>query len=83
MASGFGSNNLLSYPACRDLRQQTRFFDGVLCRAETTVSLSAAGDPEPVGVEIVSGSSFSVLGVGPALGRVIGDQDDDVHLGAC
>jgi predicted permease len=80
LANGFGSYNLMSYPICRDLQQETRFFDGVLCRAETTVNLSAAGDPKPVGAEIVSGTYFSVLGVGPALGRVIEDQDDAVPL---
>jgi predicted permease len=78
--NGFGSFNLMSYPICRDLQQQTRFFEGVLCRAETTVNLSAAGDPKPVGAEIVSGSYFPVLGVGPALGRVIEDQDDAAPL---
>jgi predicted permease len=80
LANSFGSYNLMSYPICRDLQQQTRFFDGVLCRAETTVNLSAAGDPKPVGAEIVSGSYFSVLGVGPALGRVIEDRDDAAPL---
>src|SRR5579862_2876267 len=79
-ASGFGSYNLMSYPICRDLQLQERFFDGVLCRAETTVNLSAGGDPKPVGAEIVSGSYFSVLGVGPSLGRVIQDQDDAAPL---
>jgi len=79
-ANGFGSFNLMSYPICRDLQQQTRFFEGVLCRAETTVNLSAAGDPRPVSAEIVSGTYFPVLGVGPAIGRVIGDQDDAAPL---
>ena len=73
---GFGSWNLMSYPICRDLQQQARVFDGVLCRAEMEVNLSAAGDPRPVAAEIVSGSYFSVLGVGPALGRVIEEPDD-------
>ena len=80
LANTFGSYNLMSYPICRDLQQQTRFFEGVLCRAETTVNLSAAGDPRPVGAEIVSGTYFSVLGVGAALGRVIGEEDDAVPL---
>ena len=80
LANGFGSYNLMSYPICRDLEQQTRFFEGVLCRAETTVNLSAGGDPEPVAAEIVSGAYFPVLGVGPALGRVIEDQDDAAPL---
>ena len=73
---GFGSWNLMSYPICRDLQRQTRFFDGVLCRAEIQVNLSAGGDPKPVAAEIVSGSYFAVLGIAPALGRVIEERDD-------
>jgi predicted permease len=71
-----GSFNLMPYPICRDLQQQTRFLDGVLCRAEIQVNLTAGGDPRPVAAEIVSGSYFPVLGVGPALGRVIEPEDD-------
>jgi len=76
VVGGFGSWNLMSYPICRGLREQTRFFDGVLCRAEIDVNLAAGGDPKPVAAETVSGSYFSVLGVGPALGRVIEEPDD-------
>src|SRR5882672_8870985 len=75
-ASGFGSYNLMSYPICRDLQQQDRFFTGVLCRAATTVNLSTGGEPRPAAAEIVSGSFFPVLGVGAALGRVLGSDDD-------
>jgi predicted permease len=80
VVGGFGSYNLMSYPICRDLQRQTHFFDGVLCRAETRVNLSAVGDPRQVGAEIVSGSDFDVLGVGPALGRVIQEDDDAAPL---
>jgi len=76
VVGGFGTYNLMSYPICRDLQQLTPFFDGVFCRAETLVNLSAGGDPKPVAAEIVSGSYFPVLGVGPALGRVIEAEDD-------
>src|SRR5579864_1092774 len=76
-----GSFNLMPYPICRDLQQQTRFFDGVLCRAEIEVNLTAGGDPRPVAAEIVSGSYFSALGVGPALGRII-EPEDDAAAGA-
>ena len=76
VAGGFGSWNLMSYPMCRDLRQKTQFFDGVLCRAEIQVNLSAGGDPKPIAAEIVSGTYFSVLGIGPALGRVIEETDE-------
>ena len=70
--NAFGSWNLMSYPICRDLQQQHRFFDGVLCRAETMVDLSTGADPKPAAAEIVSDNYFSVLGVTPALGRLLG-----------
>ncbi|HXA51657.1 MAG TPA: ABC transporter permease, partial [Candidatus Acidoferrum sp.] len=75
-ASGFGSWNLMSYPICRDLHMQERFFEGVLCRAATTVNLSTGKEHKPEAAEIVSGTYFPVLGVGAALGRVIGSDDD-------
>jgi predicted permease len=75
-ANGFGSSNLMSYPICRDLELQERFFDGVLCRAATTVNLSLGGEHKPAAAEIVSGTYFSVLGVGAALGRVLQSDDD-------
>jgi predicted permease len=76
ITGGIGSSNLMPYSICRDLQQQTRFFDGVVCRAEIEVNLTTGGDPRPVAAEIVSGSYFPVLGVGPALGRVIEPEDD-------
>ena len=76
VANGFGSWNLMSYPICRDLDKQTQFFEGVFCRALTTVNLSTGGDYRPAVVEIVSGNYFSVLGVEPALGRVLVNDDD-------
>lgn len=72
LANGFGSYNLMSYPICGDLQGQTQIFDGVLCRAATTVNLSTGSEPKPAGAEIVSGSYFAVLGVGAAMGRVLG-----------
>jgi putative ABC transport system permease protein len=76
VVGGFGSWNLMSYPICHDLQQQTRFFEGVVCRAEIDVNIVAGGDAKPVSAEIVSGSYFPVLGVGPVLGRVLNAQDD-------
>src|SRR6266446_5281215 len=67
--NAFGSYNLMSYPICRDLQLQDHFFEGVLCRAATTVDLSTGGEHKPAAAEIVSGTYFSMLGVGPALGR--------------
>jgi predicted permease len=76
VANGFGSWNLMSYPICRDLQQQTEFFQGVFCRALTDVNLSSGGDYQPATAEIVSGSYFPVLGVRPAIGRLFADDDD-------
>jgi len=73
---GFGSYNLMSYPLCRDLQLQERFFEGVLCRAAITINLSTGGDHKPAAAEIVSGTYFSVLGVSPALGRLLTSDDD-------
>jgi predicted permease len=74
--NAFGSYNLVSYPLCRDLDRQERLFDGVFCRALTTVTLSTGADARPAVAEIVSGNYFSVLGVRPALGRVLTRGDD-------
>jgi predicted permease len=76
VANGFGSRNLMSYPICRDLDRQRQFFEGVFCRALTTVNLSTGGDHKPAAAEIVSGTYFPVLGVSAALGRVFENDDD-------
>jgi hypothetical protein len=79
VAETFGSYNLMSYPVCRDLQQQERFFKGVLCRAATTINLSTGGDhvlsydfwrmqlagtPDVVGGKVlVNQRSMTVVGV--------------------
>src|SRR5262245_19129724 len=76
IGGGFGSYNLMPYPFCRDLRRQERVFEGVLCRAATAVNLSTGGEHKPTATEIVSGTYFPVLGVSPALGRLLTAEDD-------
>src|SRR5438105_4773338 len=78
--NAFGSYNLMSYPICRDLQKQDQFFDGLLCRALTTVTFSTGGEHIPAAAEIVSGSYFSVLGVNPAVGRLFTMEDDQPPL---
>ncbi len=72
----FGTYNLMSHALCRDLQQQERFFDGVLCRAAIRVNLSTGAEHRPTAAEIVSGNYFSVLGVGALMGRVLTNEDD-------
>jgi predicted permease len=81
LADTFGTYNLMSYPICRDLQLQEQFFDGVLCRAATTISLSTGEEHRMAAAEIVSGTYFSVLGVSPAIGRLL-TMDDDQAPGA-
>src|SRR5262249_28596880 len=75
-AETFGTSNLMSYPICQDLEQQKEFFDGVFCRAATTIDFSTGGEPKLTAAELVSGSYFSVLGVSPVLGRLLTIDDD-------
>src|SRR5215469_2204209 len=77
-AETFGTANLMSYPICRDLQQQKQFFDGVFCRAAITVNVSTGGESSLTAAELVSGTYFSVLGVSPALGRLLTMDDDQV-----
>lgn len=81
IGSGWGSGNLLPYPLYRDLSADNQVFDGVFGRHPTSVHLSVEGTPEPASAEIVTGSYFPVLGVRPALGRLI-DESDDRQPGA-
>jgi predicted permease len=78
LAETLGTDNLMSYPICRDLQQQKQFFDGVFCRAATTINFSTGGEPRLTAAELVSGTYFSVLGVSPALGRLLMIDDDQV-----
>jgi len=81
LTTGWGYGYLMSYPLCRDLQAQREFFDGIFCRHATMVNVSTGQQREPVRAEIVSGSYFPVLGVRPALGRLL-DVSDDLEPGA-
>lgn len=76
LSDSWGRGDVVSYPLCRDLQEQDRFFDGVFCRHATTVNFSTGQQHDPVRAEIVSGSYFPVLGVQPERGRVITESDD-------
>jgi predicted permease len=77
--SHYGSNwgsNSMSYPMYRDLRDQNQVFSGMIGRFTTQTSLSHEGQTERISTELVSGNYFDVLGVQPALGRLITPEDD-------
>ncbi len=77
---GYYNAGDISYPLCRDLDEHEQLFDGVLCRAPVNGFLTIDQQHEEVGIELVSGSYFPVLGVRPALGRLL-DRSDDVRQG--
>jgi predicted permease len=81
----YGSNNgryKLSYPMYEDFRDHNQVFSGMFCRWETSMSVSSDGRTERVDGELVSGTYFPVLGVGPALGRLFTAEDDKTPGGA-
>jgi len=83
-ASNMGSNmgsRMNSYPLFQDLQEKAEPFSAVLCRRLVSASLSVEDQTERVEAELVSGNYFAVLGVKPAIGRVLNGQEDDQILG--
>jgi predicted permease len=84
LAPTYGFGSVMSYPLCRDLQEQAQLpsmpLEGVFCRTLTTVNFSTGQQHEPVRVEVVSGTYFSVLGTSPVRGRLI-DPSDDRQIG--
>ena len=75
-----GSNmgtRMHSYPLYQELQQRAEPLVEVLCRRLAAASVSIDNQTERVEVEMVSGNFFSMLGVKPALGRVLNSQEDD------
>jgi predicted permease len=78
--SHMGSNmgpRMHSYPMYQDFQQRAEPLAEVLCRRLVGVSVSIDNRTERLEAEVVSGNYFSMLGVGPALGRVFNSQEDD------
>jgi predicted permease len=72
------SEMVYSYPHYKEVRDQIPLFDGVIARAHVPLSVTAAGASERAAGDVVSGNFFSVLGVGPAIGRVLDLEDNRV-----
>ena len=81
LSSQWGAGSPLSYPMCRDVATQHRFFDGVFCRYPLTINFSTGQQHDPVRAELISGQYFTLLGARPERGRLI-DQSDEQTAGA-
>jgi predicted permease len=80
MGSNMGTR-MHSYPIYQDYQQKAEPLAEVLCRRLIGVSMSVDNRTERVEAEMVSGNYFSMLGVGPAVGRVFNSQEDDQIYG--
>jgi len=64
------------YPDYADYRDHNSSFVGLAAHCGTPLSFNN-GTPERLRGDLVSGNYFSVLGATPAVGRLIGPDDDD------
>src|SRR5262245_5379174 len=66
-----------SYPGFRILRERDQVSTGLVAFTPVRIGVSIAGRSEPTALgHLVSGAYFSVLGVHPVLGRLLGEDDD-------
>src|SRR5262245_47055492 len=66
-----------SYPGFRILREHDQVTTGLVAFTPVRIGVSIAGRSEPTALgHLVSGNYFSVLGVNPILGRLLGEDDD-------
>ena len=77
-ASSFGgdTSNYFSYPMYKDLRDHNQIFQSMLAADKASVGVSWRNQAEDKDAEVVSGNYFQVLGLKPALGRLLMPQDD-------
>jgi macrolide transport system ATP-binding/permease protein len=65
-----------SYPDFQDFRERGNAVTDIAAYRITPVSMNATGESEMAFIEAVSGNYFSMLGVGAATGRLLGEADD-------
>ena len=73
---GGDDKDYFSYPMYRDLRDKNNVFDGMLASDQCQAGVQWNNAPDLATCETVSGNYFQVLGVQPAIGRVILPSDD-------
>ncbi|HUA14564.1 MAG TPA: ABC transporter permease [Verrucomicrobiae bacterium] len=76
-ASSYGGDpgEYFSYPMYRDLRDHNTAFAGMLAMFPAQVGVQWRNVPSLANSELVSGNYFSLLGVKPALGRLLVPED--------
>ena len=64
-----------SQPELRELQERTDIFESVSAVWPVSADVTGASQPERVELMVVSPNYFSMLGVHPQLGRILGPQD--------
>jgi len=72
-------SEIFSYPLYKGLAKNSAVFDGVIARYQFPAGIASRGQTDRGSGELVTGNYFEVLGVRPALGRVLSPADDDVQ----
>jgi len=72
-------SEIFSYPLYKGLAKNAAVFDGVIARFQFAAGIASKGQTDRGSGELVTGNYFAVLGVRPALGRVLSPADDDVQ----
>ena len=71
-----GCDEVFSYPMFRDLEREQTSFTGLAAHVSFGTNLAYHGETMSGSGSFISGSYFGVLGLQPALGRLIGPTDD-------
>jgi predicted permease len=74
--SNMGSR-MHSYPIYQEYQKRAEPLGEVIARRLADASIAIDNQTERIDIEMVSGNYFSMLGVGPAAGRVFNSQEDD------
>ncbi|ADV81275.1 ABC transporter permease [Terriglobus saanensis] len=73
---GGGKKNYFSYPMYKDLRDRSSAFAGMVAASRTNVGISWHDQAASEDAELVSGNYFDVLGLRPAVGRLLTSFDE-------
>ena len=69
-------DSVFSYPMFRDLERVQTVFTGIAAHVTSGANIAARGETHNGDAMLVSGTYFPVLGLTPALGRLLGPDDD-------
>lgn len=72
---------VFSYPIFRELSEKNHTFTGILAFWPVPAGLTSTGVARRGIVHLVSGNYFSLLGIKPALGRLLAESDDQIPNG--